>query len=75
MTQWVHKSVIEFLGKHCDVVANESRATWTRERVLAEAQECDAMMAFMPDTVNEPFLAACPRLKVVAAAFEGAGQF
>ena len=75
VTHWVHKSVTEFLGKHCDVVANESRATWTRERVLAEAQECDAMMAFMPDTVNDPFLAACPRLKIVAAALKGPDNF
>jgi len=75
VTHWVHKSVTDFLGKHCDVVANESRATWTRERVLAEAQECDAMMAFMPDTVSDPFLAACPRLKIVAAALKGPDNF
>ncbi len=35
----------------------------------------DALMAFMPDVVDEEFLSACPRLKVVAAALKGYDNF
>lgn len=75
VTHWVHKPVIEFLQQRCEVIANESRETWSREQVLAEARRCDAMMAFMPDTVNEAFLAECPQLKIVAAALKGPDNF
>ncbi len=75
ITHWVHEPVIEFLQKRCEVVANRTRQTWSREQVLVEAQRSDAMMAFMPDTVNDAFLAECPRLKIVAAALKGPDNF
>lgn len=75
ITHWVHQPVIDFLQQHCEVVANQTRLTWSREQVLVEAQRSDAMMAFMPDTVNESFLAECPRLKIVAAALKGPDNF
>jgi phosphonate dehydrogenase len=75
VTHWVHKPVIEFLQQHCVVVANEARITWSRERLLSEARQSDAMMAFMPDSVNEAFLSECPQLKIVAAALKGPDNF
>lgn len=75
ITHWVHEPVIEFLRQRCEVVANQTRGTWSREQVLTEAQRSDAMMAFMPDTVNDAFLAECPRLKIVAAALKGPDNF
>lgn len=38
-------------------------------------QYADALMAFMPDVVDEEFLSACPRLKVVVAALKGYDNF
>jgi phosphonate dehydrogenase len=67
--------VIEFLSQRFDVVANPGRETWSRATVLDKAAHCDAMMAFMPDAVDEAFLSACPRLKVVAAALKGPDNF
>lgn len=75
ITHWVHKPVINFLQQHCEVIANQTLATWSREQVLVEAQRSDAMMAFMPDAVNESFLAECPRLRIVAAALKGPDNF
>jgi phosphonate dehydrogenase len=75
VTHWVHPPVIDFLAQRFEVVANPERSTWSRERVRGEASRCEAMMAFMPDTVDEDFLAACPRLKIVAAALKGPDNF
>lgn len=43
--------------------------------MIAEARQCDAMMAFMPDCVDEDFLRQCPRLEIVAAALKGPDNF
>ena len=75
VTHWVHPEVLTLLEPHCAVSANPGRDTWSAAQVRAAARECDAMIAFMPDTVDEAFLAACPRLKVVAAALKGSDNF
>jgi phosphonate dehydrogenase len=71
LSHWVHPEVIEFLSGTCEVVANESRGTWSRDEVLRRAQDAQAFMAFMPDCVDAAFLDACPQLKVVGAALKG----
>lgn len=71
LTHWVHPEVIELLSRECDVVPNPSRARLDRTEVLARACDADAIMTFMPDTVDEAFLAACPKLKVVGCALKG----
>lgn len=71
VTHWVHDEVLDLLRRHGEVVANESRDTLPREEVLARAADADALVAFMPDRVDEEFLARCPRLRVVAGALKG----
>jgi len=75
ITHWVHPEVIERLSQSCEVIANPTRESWPRERVRAEAARCEAMIAFMPDRVDAAFLAACPKLRVIAAALKGADNF
>jgi phosphonate dehydrogenase len=75
ITHWVHPEVVEFLSERCQVSANPTRKTRLRGEVLRMAKNADALMAFMPDIVDEQFLNACPRLKVVAAALKGYDNF
>lgn len=75
VTHWVHPEVIEYLAQTCEVVANTQRTTWPRSGVLELALECDALMAFMPDSIDDDFLAQCPRLKIVAASLKGFDNF
>jgi phosphonate dehydrogenase len=75
LTHWVHQPVIDYLSQRFDVMANPGRETWDRATVIERAGGCDAMMAFMPDTVDNDFLSACPRLKVIAAALKGPDNF
>lgn len=75
ITHWVHPAVTAFLEPHAEVIGNTTRTTWPAVDVLARARDCDALMAFMPDAVNEAFLAECPRLRIVAAALKGPDNF
>ena len=71
LSHWVHPEVVELLSDACEVVANESRDTLSREEVMRRARDAQAFMAFMPDCVDAAFLDACPQLKVVAGALKG----
>ena len=49
--------------------------TLPQARVRALAAAADGMLAFMPDSVDAAFLAAAPRLRVVAGALKGCDNF
>ena len=59
------------LSQKCDVIANDGAESWPHARLQELARDADALLVFMPDKVDEPLLAQCPRLKVVAGAFKG----
>ena len=75
LTHWVHPEIIELLREKAEVVANPGRKTLPREVLLERARDADALMAFMPDCIDEAFLKACPRLKIIAAALKGFDNF
>jgi phosphonate dehydrogenase len=75
ITHWVHPEAIEYLSQFCDVIANPTRNTLAREEILNLAKDADAIVVFMPDRIDEAFLQACPKLKVVAAALKGYDNF
>lgn len=71
-THWIHPEVAAFLAAHASLDANPTRATWPRSELFPRLRDADAVMAFMPDRIDEEFLAAAPRLRIVAGAFKGA---
>lgn len=75
LTHWVHPEIVEMLQEKTEVVANPSRKTFTRDELLERAADADALMAFMPDCIDEEFLKACPKLKVIGAALKGYDNF
>ncbi|HZE97779.1 MAG TPA: phosphonate dehydrogenase [Planctomycetota bacterium] len=72
LTHWVHDEVLEYLGSHGEVIPNPNRTSLLRQELLERARLAEALMAFMPDRVDETLLGCCPRLKIVAGAFKGA---
>ncbi len=75
ITHKVHEEVLDFLGDHFEVVANQTAESLAPEEVLHRVSTADAMMAFMPDRVDADFLAACPKLKIIGAALKGYDNF
>jgi phosphonate dehydrogenase len=75
LTHWVHPEIIELLQSVAEVVPNMTRETLPPQEVLARAKDADALMAFMPDSIDGSFLDACPRLKIIGAALKGYDNF
>jgi phosphonate dehydrogenase len=71
VTHCVHEPVRQLLAQHFDVVANEGVETWASDKLLEHARDADALLVFMPDRIDEAFLALCPQLRVIAGAFKG----
>jgi phosphonate dehydrogenase len=75
ITHKVHEQVKQLLSTQCQVVSNDSTESWSHEELRRQGAQADALMVFMPDSVDEHFLAQCPKLKVMAAALKGYDNF
>lgn len=75
ITHWIHPEIIDMLQAVAEVVPNTTRDTLPRAEVLRRAQDADALMAFMPDSIDAAFLNACPKLRVIGAALKGYDNF
>jgi phosphonate dehydrogenase len=71
----VHEEALGRLAAVGEVDANPACAPWPRTEVVRRAERADALMAFMNDRIDAAFIAACPRLQVVACALKGADNF
>ena len=76
ITHWVHHEVVDYLHR-CgyQVLTNESKDSLSRDEVMRRSSCAQAVMMFMPDSVDEDFLCACPKLKIVAGALKGYDNF
>jgi len=75
VTNWVHDEVLDFLSMRFSVDANRGREPWRDWELRNRAADAEAIMAFMPDTVDDDFLDGCPDLKIVAGALKGYDNF
>lgn len=75
LTHRVHQEILDLLSVSCDVIANQTPETLSRDEVRQRAGAAEAVMAFMPDRVDAEFLAACPKLRIVGAALKGFDNF
>jgi phosphonate dehydrogenase len=75
VTHWIHEEVADELRAFSDAVLNQTRETLPAGEILHRCREADAVVAFMPDRIDDAFLAACPRLRIVSAALKGFDNF
>ena len=59
------------LEEHATVVVNPALEPWPHKEVRQRCRDADGLLAFMTDRIDGPFLAACPRLRVIGAALKG----
>ena len=59
------------LDEHATVVINAGPEPWPHEEVRARCRDAAGLLAFMTDRIDAPFLAACPKLRVIGAALKG----
>lgn len=75
LTHRVHSEILELLQTQCEVIANQTDHTLPREEILRRAKDAQALMVFMPDSLDTHFLEACPNLRIVSAALKGYDNF
>lgn len=75
LTHQVHPETIALLSQVANVRLNQTRDTLPRAEILRRARDADAMMVFMPDSIDDDFLAACPKLQAIGAALKGYDNF
>ena len=75
LTHRVFPETLAMLSGRTELLTNDTLGTLPPDEVLTRCREADAMMAFMPDTVDAAFLASCPKLKIVACALKGYDNF
>ena len=75
VTNWAHTETLAQLSAIGLVDANPSRTVWSRAELQRRAADVDAILAFMPDCIDRPFLEHCRRLSIVACALKGCDNF
>ncbi|ORA13423.1 phosphonate dehydrogenase [Mycobacterium arosiense] len=71
ITHRVHSDVLDLLGQSCEVVANQTPNSLTRDELISRCRNADALVVFMPDHIDEELLRHSPRLRIVAGALKG----
>jgi phosphonate dehydrogenase len=71
ITHRVHPQIAEELSRYGSVFANKGSESLDPEVLKEKSAGAEALMVFMPDRIDEAFLACCPRLKIVACALKG----
>jgi phosphonate dehydrogenase len=70
-THRLFPDMAERLANACHAILNPTDGSWPRQDVIDQCRNADAVIAFMPDLIDQAFLDACPRLKIVSAALKG----
>lgn len=68
---WIEDDILDALGAVGQVVANRAAEPLSPNDLRAACRDATAVMAFMTETIDAPFLEACPQLRIVAGALKG----
>lgn len=76
VTHWVHPGVVSYLARFAEPrVPSAAEGVWPATRVAELAATADGLITCMADTVDDGFLARCPRLRVISATLKGYDNF
>ena len=71
ITNRVFPETRALLEAHADIVVNPDETPWPPELLREHCRDAFGLMAFMTDSIDADFLAACPQLRVIGAALKG----
>jgi phosphonate dehydrogenase len=75
VTQRIFPETAELLAAEGELTANPGPEPWPEAELRMQAAQADALMVFMPDRIDDAFLAGCPHLKIIGAALKGYDNF
>lgn len=71
VTNRVFPETRALLEAHAQLVVNTDETPWPPELLHEHCRDAFGLMAFMTDSIDADFLAACPQLRVIGAALKG----
>ena len=71
----VFPETLDLLAERCEVIANQTGEALPPGTLRERCRTADALMAFMPDSIDAAFLDACPDLRVIGCALKGFDNF
>lgn len=76
ITHWVHPEVTAYLAEFCAAAQpGRDEGVWPRRRVAELAAGAQGLITCMADSIDDAFLAGCPRLRVISATLKGHDNF
>jgi phosphonate dehydrogenase len=75
ISSWVHPEVLTLLDPTCMIVPSQGREALEPKELQRRCRDAHALMAFMPERIDDAFLATCPDLRVIACALKGYDNF
>ncbi len=66
VTREVFDETLAFLGEHCEVESNQQDVPYDADTLARRLKDKAGVMCCLTDKIDEPLLARCPQLKVVA---------
>jgi len=66
VTREVFDETLDYLGQHCEVESNQQDVSLDPETLAQRLKDKDGVACCLTDRIDDPLLARCPRLKVVA---------
>ena len=71
ITNRVFPETRALLEAHAQIVVNDAEEPWPADVLLEHCRDAFGLMAFMTDSIDGGFLAACPDLEIIGAALKG----
>lgn len=75
VTASVESACLADLAPHARILMNTTSEPWPHAQLLDHCRDAYAMIAFMPDKVDEDMLRECPSLRIIAGALKGYDNF
>jgi glyoxylate reductase len=66
VTRAIPGEALALLARHFVVDANAADRAYTRDELVSHARDAVALVALLTDRIDDAFLAACPKLRIVA---------
>lgn len=74
-THWIHPEAVDRLRGFSELVLPAAPEVMSRRQCLDLAADADALLMCMADSVDDAFLAGCPRLRLIGTVVRGHDNF
>ncbi|MFZ5988404.1 MAG: NAD(P)-dependent oxidoreductase [Bacillota bacterium] len=71
ISQWMPEAGIELIQQHCEIDYHKATEPLEKQEFIQRAQDAEALVIFMSDTIDREVIDRCPRLRVISSFGKG----